>query len=60
MPQRSWRVDGNGSGPPSITLPPAMTGNPATPAEPAGHTQADAVHEQPKSVVPGTRGPVRT
>ena len=36
VPQRPWRVGGNGFHPPSITLPLAMTANPATPqAKPA-------------------------
>jgi hypothetical protein len=47
MPPQSWRVDGNGSRQPSITLPPAMTVNPTTPARQADHTGA-AVHEQPQ------------
>src|SRR5207248_11457343 len=39
-----------------ITLPPAMTGNPATPAKPADHTRADAGHRHPSQSTRAPRG----
>ena len=49
MPQRLQRAGGNGSGPPPITLPLAMTGNPATPGRTSLRTHADAGHREPRS-----------